>query len=337
MPNYASTAIGVAKKYNGYIEKASNSNLDSFTGNKGTNNFTRFSRDVNAVGLMGCQGQPWCGTSQFAFELEAFGLEQALKNWNMTKKTYVGYNCFSTYNVFKNAGKVSSTPKLGCLVIFTFSHMGRVVAIDWNKKTFTTVEGNTSAATYDRNGGMVAMKSYSFSDSKIKGFCIIDYDSESSGSTTTASTTTTTSSSDENTNVKKGQVWLNDNYGHTLESYRGAKLEEDGDYGTKTRAACVCVWKDVVNRKYGFDLTPSNSNFYASSNKAAARATIKVGASGTLVLIAQLILSSKGFYTGKMDADFGSGTEKAVNAFKKTKELPQNGKVDAATWYALFN
>lgn len=337
MPNYASTAIGVAKKYNGYIEKASNSNLDSFTGNKGTNNFTRFSRDVNAVGLMGCQGQPWCGTSQFAFELEAFGLEQALKNWNMTKKTYVGYNCFSTYNVFKNAGKVSSTPKLGCLVIFTFSHMGRVVAIDWNKKTFTTVEGNTSAATYDRNGGMVAMKSYSFSDSKIKGFCIIDYDSESSGSTTTASTTTTTSSSDENTNVKKGQAWLNDNYGSLLVSKRGEKLVEDGDYGSKTRKACICVWKDVANRKFHTSLTPSNSNFLESCKKAAKKAQIKSGASGTFVLIAQLILSAKGFYTGKMDAKFGSSLDEAVRRFQDVRGLGVDGIIGADTWYALFN
>lgn len=52
MANYACEVNGVAKKYLGYIEKASNSNLDSFTGNKGTNNYTRFSRDVNAVGLI---------------------------------------------------------------------------------------------------------------------------------------------------------------------------------------------------------------------------------------------------------------------------------------------
>ena len=176
MDNYFGTVIDVANTYVGYIEKSSSENLDSKTANKGTNNYTKFSRDINAIGLMGCQAQPWCCTYQFAIEVEAYGLNQALKNWNMTKDTYVGYNCFSTYNAFLKAGKTSKTPKLGCLVIFTFSHVGRVVKIDGN--TITVNEGNTSAKTYDRNGGQVAVKTYNINDPKIKGFCIIDYDKE---------------------------------------------------------------------------------------------------------------------------------------------------------------
>ena len=177
MANYVSKVISLAENEIGYIEKASNLNLNSKTGNKGTKNYTKYSRDINDLKLMGCQGQAWCGTFNFWLEAMAVGKDQALKNWNMEEK-YVGYNCFSTYNTFKRAGKISSVPKLGALVIFTFSHMGRVVAIDEKKKTFTTIEGNTSAKTYDRNGGMVAKKTYSFSDKKIKGFCIIDYDEE---------------------------------------------------------------------------------------------------------------------------------------------------------------
>ena len=178
MANYASKVIAKVQNEVGYIEKASNANLDSKTDNRGTNNYTKYSRDINKLGLMGCQGQPWCATFQFAMEVDAYGLDQALKNWNMTRSSYTGYNCFSTYNTFKRVGKTSKTPKLGCLVIFTFSHMARVVAVDEKKKTFTTIEGNTSAKTYDRSGGMVAQKTYSFTDSKIKGFCIINYDEE---------------------------------------------------------------------------------------------------------------------------------------------------------------
>lgn len=177
MANYVSNVIKLAENEIGYIEKASNYSLDSKTGNRGTKNYTKYSRDINDLKLMGCQGQAWCGTFQFWLEAKAVGVDQALKNWNMKEK-YVGYNCFSTYNTFKRAGKISKVPKLGALVIFTFSHMARVVAIDEKKKTFTTIEGNTSSKTYDRNGGMVAKKTYSFSDKKIKGFCIIDYDEE---------------------------------------------------------------------------------------------------------------------------------------------------------------
>ena len=322
--------IDVSRKYLGYIEKASNANLDSKEGNKGTKNYTRFSRDVNAAGLMGCQGQAWCGTSQFAFEIEAYGVDQALKNWNMTRKTYVGYNCFSTYNTFKKAGKVSKVPKLGCLVIFTFSHMGRVIDIQGNK--ITTIEGNTSAKTYDRNGGMVAMKTYSINDPKIKGFCIIDYDE-----TATKPTASTPAKNSVEANVKKGQKWLNSNYPEQIKLYCGALLAEDGDCGEKTRAACIAVWKDLMNRKYGAALNPKNSNFLSSSKKAAKKAEIKKGSSGTLVLIAQLILSAKGFYTGAMNAKWGGDIDEAVEAFQRSEGLAVDRIIGANSWFALFN
>ena len=334
MANLANDIIKVSLDEVGYIEKASNSNLDSKTGNKGTNNFTKYSRDINKLGLMGCQGQAWCATSQFWIEVQAAGLEQALKNWNMTKTTYVGYNCFDTYNAFDNVKKTSKTPKLGCLVIFTFSHMGRVVDIDFNKKTFTTIEGNTSAKTYDRNGGMVAKKTYYFNDPKIKGFCIIDYDDAKN---TTTTTTTATTKKPVSENVKSGQKWLNSYYGVLFNKHLGALLEMDGEYGTKTRAAAICTWKDIVNRKYGFKLTPSNTNFLASSKDAARKAKISKGDSGTLPMIIKLILSAKGFYAGRMDTEFEKDTESAVKEFQRSRGLSENGIVDDETWYALFN
>ena len=171
--------IALAKSEEGYIEKASNANLDSKTANKGTNNYTKYSRDVNNSGLMGCHAQPWCATYQFWLEMKTFGKEQALKNWNMTSNSYVGYNCFSTYNKFKAVGKVGMTPKLGALVIFTFSHMGRVIDIYSRNgvKYYLCAEGNTSSNLNDRNGGQVKIKERKFYDtSTIKGYCYIDYD-----------------------------------------------------------------------------------------------------------------------------------------------------------------
>ena len=164
----------------GYIEKASKLQLDSKTGNKGDKNYTKYARDINAYGLMGCQGQPWCGTFQFWLELQEFGLEKALKHWNMTKQTYVGYNCFSTYNMFKKAGKVGMTPKLGAVVIFNFSHAGRVVNIysKNGQKWWDCLEGNTSSNLSERNGGQVKLKTRPWKDSSVKGFCYIDYEED---------------------------------------------------------------------------------------------------------------------------------------------------------------
>lgn len=171
--------ISLARSEEGYVEKASNQNLDSKTGNKGTNNYTKYSRDVNDAGLRGCQGQAWCATSAFWLDLKTFGVDKALQLWSMNRSTYVGYSCFSTYNVFAACGKVGKTPKLGALVVFTFSHMGRVLRIyTQNGITyFDCWEGNTSSNLNDRNGGMVKIKKRRADDSTIKGFCYIDYDS----------------------------------------------------------------------------------------------------------------------------------------------------------------
>lgn len=164
----------------GYIEKASKENLDSKTANKGDMNYTKYARDVDTAGLMGCQGQPWCCTFQFWLELQEFGLNTALKHWNMTKTTYVGYNCFSTYNVFKKVGKVGMTPKLGAVVIFDFSHAGRVINIysKNGQKWWDCLEGNTSSNLSDRNGGQVKIKTRPWNDSSVKVFCYIDYETE---------------------------------------------------------------------------------------------------------------------------------------------------------------
>ena len=157
----------------------------------------------------------------------------------------------------------------------------------------------------------------------------------STNKTTAAAKTETTNNASEN--VKSGQKWLNSYYGDLFKKTFDALLEADGVYGEKTKAAAVCVWKDIVNRKYGFKLTPSNTNFLESSKEAAAKAKIAKGASGTLPMILQLILSAKGYYSGKMDAEFGNGTEAAVEAFQKARKLSVDGVVGADTWYALFN
>ena len=138
-------------------------------------------------------------------------------------------------------------------------------------------------------------------------------------------------------NVSKGQKWLNTNYSSVIREATGKLLEIDGSYGTHSRWAALAVWKDLTNRRYGYNLTPSNKNFLDSCKKAAKKALTKYGSSGTYTYIIQFILSAKGFYTGKMDAEFGSETKSAVKSFQKSKGLSADGDVGANTWYALFN
>ena len=136
-------------------------------------NIQRFSDTVNAYGLAGCQGQPWCATYQFALELETVGKEQALANWCMSEQNYSGYSVFSTEAAFLRHGKTGHTPRVGALVIFKHSHMGRVLSISGD--TFQCGEGNTSNAQYDRNGDACAVKTYNAADARIKSYCYIDY------------------------------------------------------------------------------------------------------------------------------------------------------------------
>lgn len=245
----------------GYIEKASKKNLLDKLLNRGTSNYTKYSDDINNLGLKGCQGQPWCATYQFWQEVQEFGLDKALKNWNMTKSTYVGYNCFSTYNKFKAVGKVSMTPKLGALVVFKSSHMGRVTNISGN--TFNTNEGNTSPKAYDRNGGMVANKTYSINDSNIKGFCIIDYEEEKPK--TTSTTRNYLMKGDKGTEVKKMQENL------IYMGYSCGKAGADGDFGSGTDSAVRTFQKAnglTVDGKYGIASKTKLETLVANKKKA---------------------------------------------------------------------
>lgn len=158
--------IQIAKNEIGYLEKASNSQLDSKTANAGENNYTKYWRDVKPS----YQGQPWCaGFVSWCF-MKAFGQEKAkelLKHW-----PYV--YCPTLGNLFtKNAN-----PKIGDIVIFyrngTFTHTGIVTAVIGDR--FYTIEGNTSGASgIIANGGGVCAKSYLNSQMPGTKFCTPNY------------------------------------------------------------------------------------------------------------------------------------------------------------------
>lgn len=164
--NAINKLIQIAKNEIGYLEKASNSQLDSKTANAGENNYTKYWRDIKPD----YQGQPWCaGFVSWCF-MKAFGREKAkelLKHW-----PYV--YCPTLGNLFtKNAN-----PKIGDIVIFyrngTFTHTGIVTAVVGDM--FYTIEGNTSGASgIIANGGGVCAKSYLNSQMPGTKFCTPNY------------------------------------------------------------------------------------------------------------------------------------------------------------------
>ena len=158
--------IGIAEKEIGYLEKRSNSQLDSKTANAGSRNYTKYWRDI----APSYQAQPWCaGFVSWCF-YKAFGLTTArklLKHWPYVYCPDLG-NKFTRY----------ANPKKGDIVIFyrngTFAHTGIVTRVSGDR--FWTIEGNTSGASgIVANGGGVCEKAYYNSQLPGTKFCRPDY------------------------------------------------------------------------------------------------------------------------------------------------------------------
>lgn len=159
--------IEVAKGELGYLEKKSNSQLDSKTGNAGYNNYTKYWRDVKPE----WNGAYWCACFVTWVFQTALGKERAKE----LLKHYPYVYCPTLAGLFTKY----TTPQVGDIVIFwkdgAYAHTGIVIAV--NGKQFTTIEGNTSgASSVVPNGGGVCQKTYNLKDVNAK-FCRPAYSS----------------------------------------------------------------------------------------------------------------------------------------------------------------
>ncbi len=160
----------------------------------------------------------------------------------------------------------------------------------------------------------------------------------SSTSTKPASSTPASLSTACKNNIKAFQRFLNTNYLSVLKTVGLGELLIDGDFGAKTRLAAVSVWKYMANKYYNAGLTIGNANFFESCRKVSEKMTVEeIKKHPTLVYIVQGMLAGKGLYSAALDGDYGTQTIAAVKAFQKQKSLTQDGKMNASTWYALFN
>ena len=154
------TVIAIAKEEDGYLEKKSNSQLDSKTANAGSKNYTKYWRDLADWGLGNYQAQYWCaGFIHWCF-VKAYGLKAA-KNL-LLHAPYI--SCDTLAEKSKAAGQRYTRPQKGDVVVFwngsRFSHTGLVYQVSGGY--FYTIEGNTSGASgvVANGGGVVAGKKY---------------------------------------------------------------------------------------------------------------------------------------------------------------------------------
>lgn len=171
--------IDLALSEVGYLEKASNAQLDDKTANAGIQNYTKYARDLAEVSFYNGRkmGVAWCDVFVDWCFVKAFGKAAALAiTFQPTNnKNNYGAGCKYSRNYYKNNGRLFDDPQPGDQIFFysadkkSISHTGLVYKVD-NTKVYT-VEGNTSGASgVIANGGGVCKKSYALTYGRIAGY-----------------------------------------------------------------------------------------------------------------------------------------------------------------------
>lgn len=161
----AEKLISIARRELGYLEKASNKSLDDKTANVGSNNYTKYARDL----YPSLQGQPWCDMFVDWCFVQAFG------QVNARKLIGGGFSAYTPTSAqyYKDKGWWRTIPQPGDQVFFKndirICHTGIVTNVA-NGRVYT-VEGNTSGASgVIANGGGVFEKSYDLTYTRIAGY-----------------------------------------------------------------------------------------------------------------------------------------------------------------------
>lgn len=162
----AEKLISIATQEIGYLEKKSAMQLDDKTANAGSNNYTKYARDL----YPSLQGQAWCDMFVDWCFVQAFG--------QVAARQLIGGG-FSAYTptsarYYKNQGRYfKENPQPGDQIFFKNSqricHTGIVEKVSGGM--VYTIEGNTSAGSaVIPNGGAVCRKQYPVTASGIDGY-----------------------------------------------------------------------------------------------------------------------------------------------------------------------
>lgn len=267
MSNTANKVIQIALNEVGYLEKKSNSILDSKTANAGKSNYTKYARDLdNIIGFYNGRknGYDWCDIFVDWCFVKAFGVEKA-KDLLCQPVKSLGAGCNYSMNYYKNKGQFYSKPAIGDQIFFkngtTITHTGLVYNVD--EKYVYTVEGNTSGASgIIANGGGVCKKKYSISNDRIAGYGRPKYDVENKVEVVIPRNYLM--KGDNGSEVKTMQSMLiacgyscgnsgaDGSFGEdtlsALKAYQRANgLEVDGYYGSKTKASLTSKYNSLKN------------------------------------------------------------------------------------------
>lgn len=182
MSIYVSDVLNIAAGEIGYIEKASNKDLDSQTGNPGTGNWTKYARDLWAAEPHYYQapknGYDWCTVFVDWCVYMASGQDSVAAQKAMCYTGPYGASCTFSVNYYKAVGRFwvrqQAQPKPGDQIFFgtadNIRHTGLVEKVTEDGVVYT-IEGNSA--------NQVRRLAYALTDGNIYGYGRPRYDGDS--------------------------------------------------------------------------------------------------------------------------------------------------------------
>ena len=240
----AAQVVSIALAEVGYHEKASNASLDLVNGNNGSNNWTKYARDLYNAGYYNGNknGYAWCDVFVDWVFFKAFGKTEGQLVECQTGT--LGAACPYSASYYKAQGRYDTTPRVGDQVFFqqggSLVHTGIVAEVTASQ--IVTVEGNSS--------DQVKKNTYSRSNSYIAGYGHPKY-TEAAPATTPAApqvgqacsvTVHLLKSGSTGAEVKTVQRIC---YARGCLDNAGRELKVDGDFGASTKQAVIKLQKQL--------------------------------------------------------------------------------------------
>ena len=160
----------------GYLEKKTNADLDSKTANAGTNNYTKYARDLdNYKGQTWFyghkQGFAWCSVFYTWLFVQAFGDKARAVLYQPGRGSDYAAGCDWAAKYYRQNNAFYPSPQIGDQIFFGAKgdegHTG--IVVDVTPESVITIEGNTNnSGSYNGNG--VYQKIYKRNNSRIVGY-----------------------------------------------------------------------------------------------------------------------------------------------------------------------
>ena len=243
----AADVIRIALAEVGYIEKATNAYLDLATANAGTNNWTKYARDLWKAGYYNGNknGYDWCDVFVDWVFFKAFGKTEGQLLECQTGD--LGAACPYSAGYYKARGRYDRVPRMGDQVFFQkggkLVHTGIVVEVTGTM--LVVVEGNSS--------NMVKKNTYSRTSAYIAGYGHPRYTEPASMD---ASSSVVSENYGEAVTVRLNILRIGSAgaqvktvqrilYARGIRDDRNRETRVDGIYGANTRAAVIKLQRQL--------------------------------------------------------------------------------------------